>query len=632
MPKHCIIAIILSFLISTALFAATGPLPDDPNLDKPVTLAIKGEALSDIAEMLGKQSGAELRVTKEIADQKATIFVDEKPLRDVMLALETLFGFRWSVKIVNEKRVYELWMTEKTRKEREAGWNAALNKAWDDADAQIKLVAELSRLSPEEQKRLMEKGISKPEDITLFEALNLEKPIGASGVIARFYASLPRQIKDALRAGCSIHYDTNSPEQEWHVPDEIIRDLIASINKPEIRESTNNMQVSGVNIEISPRISEEGFYVTYKINMISNEGNFVWGDGGLLCNVMPIVEIPISEADQLSHKPIDPILQKETTITAEELVSEAAIFGQIKTDKPIHATLSDVLALLHNKLELQIISDYYSDWTEGNYNIGNLPANTRLIFTKMRTPSYLWGWDGTYLFVRCSTPCLMDQKEIPNRILKPLQDAFKQQGYLGIDELAQIASLSDEQIRSMAGNTRFLGLSTNDYSISGNGVSTDNLLLWVYALRFYNTLTPAQKKQIIETGVLATSLTSSQRAVLNYCGGNIASNHKDNRVGIWKDGIRIDKPGMSSPSDPVSIVFQQMWPLAHLFTFTSGGSSVSFQALSADAAREILKSNPEAQKGNGKLFQQAGYMMMVIFADGKSMSTQIPIEIPLSIN
>jgi hypothetical protein len=88
---------LLSLLLCTGAWAGEdGALANNQPLSKPVTLAVKGESLSYIAGMLGKQTGVKLRVTKDITEQKATIFVDFRPLKDVMDGLSTI-GYRWSV-------------------------------------------------------------------------------------------------------------------------------------------------------------------------------------------------------------------------------------------------------------------------------------------------------------------------------------------------------------------------------------------------------------------------------------------------------------------------------------------------------------------------------------------------------
>jgi hypothetical protein len=88
---------LLSLLLCTGAWAGDEGAPaDNQPMSKPVTLAVKGESLLDIAAMLSKQTGVKLRVTKDIAEQKVTIFVDSRPLKDVMDGLSTI-GYRWSV-------------------------------------------------------------------------------------------------------------------------------------------------------------------------------------------------------------------------------------------------------------------------------------------------------------------------------------------------------------------------------------------------------------------------------------------------------------------------------------------------------------------------------------------------------
>lgn len=91
----------LLILVGFALLVIAPPLlasdlPTDPGLDKTVNLAIKGEALWDVMKMLNKQTGVQLRASHEIVDQKATIFVDNKPLREVMNGLVTVFPYKWT--------------------------------------------------------------------------------------------------------------------------------------------------------------------------------------------------------------------------------------------------------------------------------------------------------------------------------------------------------------------------------------------------------------------------------------------------------------------------------------------------------------------------------------------------------
>ena len=93
-----LLVVVLLVLCTVVLCDDSPPeLPSDPALDKPVTFALKGEAISDVVKLLTKQTGVRFKTSKEVSDQKVTIFVDEKPLKEVMEGITTLFQWQWHV-------------------------------------------------------------------------------------------------------------------------------------------------------------------------------------------------------------------------------------------------------------------------------------------------------------------------------------------------------------------------------------------------------------------------------------------------------------------------------------------------------------------------------------------------------
>ena len=141
-----VLAIIVLFVLAAPAFCVD--LTDDAAFDKPVTLAVKGEAVYDVVLNLKKQTDVKLSVAKNIADRKITVFVDEKPLKDVMNGLETLLGYRWNKKTSGDKVGYELCEDPKTRKAREDHKKKIAENAWKELESQIKLKAELSSKTP----------------------------------------------------------------------------------------------------------------------------------------------------------------------------------------------------------------------------------------------------------------------------------------------------------------------------------------------------------------------------------------------------------------------------------------------------------------------------------------------------
>lgn len=64
----------------------------DARLARPVTLAVKGTALSDLCAALRQQTGVSLAAGPSVADEKMTVFCERAPLRDVMQQLSQPFG------------------------------------------------------------------------------------------------------------------------------------------------------------------------------------------------------------------------------------------------------------------------------------------------------------------------------------------------------------------------------------------------------------------------------------------------------------------------------------------------------------------------------------------------------------
>jgi len=143
-------ALVLLAIIVSIGNAASGSLLEDPALDIPVTLAVKGEALTDVLDVLQEQTGVRLRAGRDVADQKVTIFVDDKPLRRAMEGLALLLEYHWSPKSIGGKKVYEIWEDEKTRLKREDWYTKALAKAWEEANDDLRRISELASMTEEQ--------------------------------------------------------------------------------------------------------------------------------------------------------------------------------------------------------------------------------------------------------------------------------------------------------------------------------------------------------------------------------------------------------------------------------------------------------------------------------------------------
>jgi hypothetical protein len=214
-----------------------------------------------------------------------------------------------------------------------------------------------------------------------------------------------------------------------------------------------------------------------------------------------------------------------------------------------------------------------------------------------------------------------DAKETPNRLLNRWRGVFTQKGVLDLDQLAEIAQLSDEQITHLYDNTGLLGLAADNQM----GIPTPVAGSPVFpALRLYGLLAPSQQDQIFRNGLAIESLTPEQfnalREIVTTCSKHqlrITDPEKNSQflVGIYdRNGQRVDKlgPGLSNWSststDPSDLL------------------SVSMRAEPLrDEERYPMDGAPKATRVT---IHNAGYTMVLKYKDGGTAELPILISIP----
>jgi hypothetical protein len=128
--RFCAIGL-LSFLWYPS-FAQVGDtqLPaDDPALAKPITFGAPRIPLGELLPVLGHQAAVSLRVTSELADLKAAIFVKEQPTRAVMSGLAKAFELSWR----RSGNGYVLYQTEDQLRRQRAMLDLAASRLAEDA-------------------------------------------------------------------------------------------------------------------------------------------------------------------------------------------------------------------------------------------------------------------------------------------------------------------------------------------------------------------------------------------------------------------------------------------------------------------------------------------------------------------
>jgi len=626
------VLILLMILISLGA-AVAASLPADSTVDAPVTLAVKGEALSDVLKSLEKQTGVRLQAARDVSEQKVTIFVDDKPLRKVMEGLALLLEYHWTAKSLSGGKVYEIWEDEKTRLKREDWYTKALSKAWEEADAELQRQSEFAAMTGEQLDNLrqgLSAKLSKRSDNSARKDWGallrfLDNPTIAP--VAQLYGAFSPQALEAFQAGMTLHFDSQSDEEAWLIADDMTRQLIdrdttkMTINgEPAVAE--------GINLEILSAATQEfvsaSAYVTVRRS------------GGVSMYSIPICRKRLGDYYALpeNHLPKEETGGQKVTWKIKEIVEEADLPGEPTDETRAVANRSDILALLHRKLGLQIIADHYSEW--GSWAAAKDRPLEEILATfetmydhaNVRPCPACSGFDGDFLYMRSKDVRVCNLREIPNRLLRPWQAVVRKQGCLGLNELGEIAQLTEDQMPYT--DSRLLGLGERPVTSP--------------VLRLYGLLTPSQRKEAFSGGTSTAAFTPAQRdALIRLLPTPRTSTRITSQgpvVGIYKDGWRIDKeetPPKWVSTGPVSVAMNDQVTTEQFFyeVKTKGGGSSSSAVTATtiqDAWEKIRSEHPEAKKENLVWVRSRVIKAIVKCADGtfSEKSVDLPSRIPYS--
>lgn len=644
----------LLLLAGSAGYSAS--LPNDAALDKHVTLAVKGEALSDVMPTLEKQTGARVRAAKEIADQKVTIYVDDKPLREVMQGLSSLFGYFWSVKSYSTGTIYEIWQDEKSAKaltsQREKAIDAALRAAWE----KMRFKAELAAKTPEEREALrveLSQGASKdsPQTKARVDAIAQVQKEPLQGICAGMLADLPQNYSSLLRLGVSVRFDTRSTEPEW---------TISTTTRKTIAEQLDNMTsqmsvtVSGMNLptgDVDPDSVNLNVAIKIQGSLLQILGTVAGmtkppSDGSARTMMFPRVR-PVILAQEAIGSHVDPAKlpgggdtsawKDKAGITADDLTKASEAYPADARTGLLNR--SDILDILHRKLGLQVMSDHYSHWTRwlitedmSVLDILKLlyPIEGAMALTTQKAD---WGYDGKLLYVRVRDILSADSSESPNRLVRHWADVYRDKGGLGLEEQADIAALGADQGMNLRMFGPYLGI--------GNQIA-----FGTPALRLYGMLSQAQRQQAWAAGTSVDAFTPDQRTALAQVffrtgnsfsftsgvppTGAIEFATGPVQVGIWtteSPSNRLDKPGSAmdnapNPEPPVTVAVKEGSPQpgAGVRVGLPGGGNFT-------SSTTVTRIGP-GQSGSPTVttVENTVYTMTFTFADGRTQ--QMGINVP----
>ena len=501
----------------------------DARLAREVTCAFKATALSDLCDRLRADTGIQLTAGPSVADEKVTLFCEKLPLREVMRQLSRPFGYTWlrSKKEGGEYR-YELVQDLRSQLLEEELRNRDRDAALIALDREVNRYRQFLGLSPDEA--LARAETAPPEEKALLA--NFAKD--GWGPVQMYFRLSPPELA-ALRAGQKLLFSSDPGPGEEPLPADIIRGVLASMRGWRIRSDDGRFAVGSekdVPDGLAPALVPEArAVVTLRIDpselgqlTLDGGSGFRLSSPAQTTNPSTVVDLAIGSSPAArslldgaagSRLIRDPTLRSRVSIQPEghcwaRVASAPDESPQSKIQNPKSkigkVTTADVLEALHRASGLPIVADYYTRlYPLSASSVRDQPLLDALnqIAPALRLR---WNKDGNWLQFRSATFFADRLKEVPNRLLFRWAASRRQHGVLTLDDLIEIAQLSDAQLDSKVvaeGIKECFGLAEWDLARSGE---------FRPHLRYLAQFTRAQRQAALsDTGLAFNQMSLAQQ-------------------------------------------------------------------------------------------------------------------------
>lgn len=552
MFRKCILISFIFTCLISCLYAqeeAADANPSGEAFKKPVTLKIIGGEMSDLARELSKQTGTEIRAPKDIADRKLTVIVDDKPADLVIKGVMTLFGYRFSSKKLTSRTVYEFWETQKQKQQREIDWNNGISEGENNIESIF------ANPLGKENVLLTDKELIKLKQERLDEVRSGKGYLSHQETIpiAYFIRTIPLEQQKALLKGYTLCYDSRSPEPAWKLPEDVAHVLANVEFNPFVKDADTRaneiVECKYAKIQIKPNItiSSDG----YKINFDSYYA-IIFDQPNLdrvscFDDFYKQVEYNTA-ANRLPQEISAELLNTKLEITRVEVDKASNVQGQSPLNERagLFINRSDLLNLLHEKLGIQVISDHISEWRmapdidkEDNKTFGDLLNE---LSNNARPFPVFYGGDKDFIYMYYKDEKKTLDNEIPNSVLDRIRIMYEDRE-MNFEESAELSLLRTEQLELLDRNFNYLVpnsiTKTSKYSLD---IKNQGLPF----LRFYGSLTKAQREVLKRDRLIVSGLSAKSKRYLeafftDHACASIFNSSEFPVVGMYKDGIRVDK-------------------------------------------------------------------------------------------
>jgi len=426
----------------------------DAKLYKPVSLALKHATMSELCSELSRQTGEPIYCGHNVADDNITIYIGSRPAREIMREVSRVFGFTWERSGKDGAYRYML-------KQDVAAQVAEERLRSNDLEAEFKGIVQQMRGEP---------GPANER----------------ATIVKQVFSGLSRQDIDVLRSGAEVRFRTEASEDAAPLEPDVARLLIATFGgcvkqfglwmsdpSPEafpFSKTTDQTcfvgfhetigEFGGLNIEGSVGVTGK-----FPDGQVSGKGATEHLGNGVgvaernvnnAANNIDLKRAPgMQDTVNLDPKPPLAVFEQGHPYVSESLDASVGTIGpellasyrferKLQPPRP-WMTSDDFWQAVHEATNRDIIADSFSRlFAQKPYQMDLYDA----LSAACDDMHYRWRLDEGFLTGRSEAYHWQRQNEVPKHLLLKWQKIQKTNGRLSLDQVVEMANLSDRQLNA----------------------------------------------------------------------------------------------------------------------------------------------------------------------------------------
>lgn len=462
----------------------TAALDSRKELDKPISLTLRAASIREVLEKVQTDTGVRLRPDREIAEDKATIVVKDKPARDVLRALAHCFNLCWAESEVGSSQFLRLFMDRDS--------NAAMHqRQYDDylvASKQFDTELQATAVYIRAKEQFNQPSYSQGQNLDEYWRLGQRAYVTQAsylGAIVLQYLHLSESERKDLSKGKEVVFEGGSivEEAKQHYPD------VTSL-RFWIEPSLNGYLLQGT---AQPAMQPKDW--TLLTMALFDDARYdkavQTANRALPADTALAKDLPAAKPDQRASSLPDP---------RSFMLTDVPRPGEGSGATP--ATISDGLLPIAEALNVPVVAQYISEYQPATPN-PSAKAGERLAqlctqhkFTIER--------DGDFLLAKYALWHRLRDREVPEETIRRWQQSSTGLTTPTFDVLLEMGSLSWGQVRGIISNAPYW-LGTPDLS---------EIARSEYSLKLYASLNPTQQRALGEGAKIAVSSLKPEQQAL----------------------------------------------------------------------------------------------------------------------